>query len=253
MNISIHALLQLLLYFQTDFSKTNKKTNTITMETNSNMPDSLVLQYLVREPKVQSAKKKAIILLHGVGSNEADLFSLADQLPDDFLIICPRGQYTLGAGRYAWYNVDFSTGKPIFDTAQEASSRAIIKQFVEQVKQQYQVSEIYLGGFSQGAIMSYSVGLTNPQNIKGIIALSGRLLVEIRPSIFKNEEVQQLKVFIAHGVQDNTLPVQYAREAKSYLENLGIQSSYHEYNMGHQINGAVIKGLKDWLAQQSTQ
>lgn len=249
MNISIHALLLLLLYFHTDFNKNNKKTNTITMETNSNKPDSQVLQYLAREPKVQSAKKKAIILLHGVGSNEADLFSLADQLPDEFLIICPRGQYTLGAGRYAWYNVDFSTGKPIFDIAQEASSRAIIKQFVERVKQQYQVDEVYLGGFSQGAIMSYSVGLTNPKNIKGIIALSGRLLIEIRPYI-KNDEVQQLKVFIAHGVQDNTLPVQYAREAKSYLENLGIQLSYHEYNMGHQINGSVLKDLNEWLNQQ---
>ncbi|MDN3658160.1 hypothetical protein QWZ08_21085 [Ferruginibacter paludis] len=222
------------------------------MGTNSNTPESLVLQYLAREPKVQSAKKKAIILLHGVGSNEADLFSLADQLPDDFLIICPRGQYTLGAGRYAWYNVDFSTGKPIFDTAQEASSRELIKQFVTQVKQQYKVDEVFLGGFSQGAIMSYSVGLTNPKDIKGIIALSGRLLIEIRPSI-KNDGVQQLNVFIAHGVQDNTLPVQYAREAELYLENLGIQSSYHEYNMGHQINGAVIKDLNDWLAQQSTQ
>jgi phospholipase/carboxylesterase len=68
------------------------------METNGNKSDSLALQYLIRESKVQSAKKKAIILLHGVGSNEADLFSLADQLPDYFLIICPRGQYTQGAG-----------------------------------------------------------------------------------------------------------------------------------------------------------
>jgi phospholipase/carboxylesterase len=249
MNIGIHALLLLLLYFHTDFNKDNKKTNTITMETKNNMPDSMVLQYLVREPKVQSAKKKAIILLHGVGSNEADLFSLADQLPDEFLIICPRGQYTLGAGRYAWYNVDFSTGKPIFDTTQEASSRALITKFVAQVKQQYKVAEVFLGGFSQGAIMSYSVGLTNSKDIKGIIALSGRLLVEIRPAIMKNDDVQQLKVFIAHGVQDNTLPVQYAREAKLYLENLGIQSSYHEYNMGHQISGAVIEDLNDWLSQ----
>jgi phospholipase/carboxylesterase len=249
MNISIYAFLLLLLYLNTDFNKNKKKTNTITMETNSNTPGSPVLQYLAREPKVQSAKKQAIILLHGVGSNEADLFSLADQLPDDFLIICPRGQYTLGAGRYAWYNVDFSTGKPIFDTAQEASSRELIKQFVAQVKQQYKVAEVYLGGFSQGAIMSYSLGLTNPKDIKGIIALSGRLLIEIRPSI-KNDEVQQLKVFIAHGVQDNTLPIQYAREAKLYLENLGIQSSYHEYNMGHQINSAVIKDLNEWLHGQ---
>jgi phospholipase/carboxylesterase len=68
--------------------------------------------------------------------------------------------------------------------------------------------------------------------------------------IIKNDDVQQLKVFVAHGIQDNTLPVQYAREAKLYIDNLGVQLSYHEYDMGHQINGAVIKDMNDWLDAQ---
>jgi phospholipase/carboxylesterase len=224
-------------------------TNTITIETNSNIPDSILLQYLVRESKVKTERKKAIILLHGVGSNENDLFSLASQLPDDFLIIAPRGQFSLGAGRYAWYNVDFSTGKPIFDKAQETSSREIIEKFIIQIKQKYGADEIYLGGFSQGAIMSYSIGLTNPAAIKGIISLSGRLLDEVRPLIIKNLEVHKLKIFIAHGVLDNTLPIHYAREAKSYLETLGVQLSYHEYNNGHQINDIVLKDVIVWLAE----
>jgi len=228
----------------------SKMTNTNIKETNSVSSDSMVLQYLVREPKIKSTKKKAIILLHGVGSNESDLFNLADQLPRDFYVIAPRGQFTLGAGRYGWYNVDFSTGKPVFDKAQEISSREVIREFITQVKQQYQIDEVYLGGFSQGAIMSFSVGLTNPTAVKGMISLSGRLLVEIRPMIITNADVQQLKVFVAHGVNDNTLPVQYAREAKLYLDNLGVQLSYHEYNMGHQINGVELKDLNDWLDAQ---
>ena len=61
----------------------------------------LALQYLIREPKLKSKQKKAIILLHGVDSNEQDLFSLSNQLPDDAYVICPRGQFTLGAGSYA--------------------------------------------------------------------------------------------------------------------------------------------------------
>ena len=225
-------------------------TNSIINETNSTNTDSMALQYLVREPKIKSAKKKALILLHGVGSNEKDLFSLADQLPRDFYVIAPRGQFTLSAGKYAWYNVDFSTGKPVYDTAQEISSREIIKKFIAQLKQKYGINEIYLGGFSQGAIMSYSIGLTSPKEVKGIVSLSGRLLLEIRPSIIKNADLQQLKVFVAHGMQDNTLPIHYAREAKAYLENLGVQLSYHEYELGHQINGAVIKDLNDWLDAQ---
>lgn len=219
----------------------------IRKETTDTDSESPVLQYLVREPKIQSAKNKAIILLHGVGSNEQRLFNFADQLPDDFLIIAPRGQFVAGAGRYAWYHVDFSTGKPVINKEQELMSRMLIRKFVAQVKQKYSVDEIYLGGFSQGAIMSYSIGLTNPNEIMGIISLSGRLLEEVRPLITLNEDLQKLKVFIAHGIQDNTLPVAYAREAKQYLENAGVSVNYHEYPMGHQINSAVLSDLKGWL------
>ncbi|TKK67939.1 esterase [Ilyomonas limi] len=205
------------------------------------------LQYLIREPKTNTTTKKAIVLLHGVGSNEHDLFSLADQLPDEYFIISPQGQFALGAGRYAWYQVDFSTGKPVINAEQEVSSRKVLIAFISQLKKQYNLDEVYLGGFSQGAIMSYSIGLTHPQKVEGIILLSGRLLNEITPLINKEEDLQQLKVFMAHGIQDNILPITYAREAKTYLQTLNVQLSYHEYNTGHQINSAIIKDLNDWL------
>ena len=249
MSMALKYLLLLLIPLYTCLIAKNAITNAMIKNTTGTSSDSMVLQYLVREAKVTSQKRKAIILLHGVGSNEQDLFNFCNQLPDDFLVISPRGQFTLGAGRYAWYNVDFSTGKPIFNTEQEASSQEVIKKFVSQVRKKYDVEEMYLGGFSQGAIMSYSVALTNPTEIKGIVSLSGRLLNEIRPLVIKNTDVQQLKVFIAHGIQDNTLPIQYAREAKLYLENLGVQLSYHEYHIGHQINEKVIEDINVWLGE----
>ena len=220
---------------------------TIINETAPDTTKDLALQYLVREPKVKSTKQKAIILLHGVGSNEQDLFSLANVLPDEFLIISARGQFTLGAGRYAWYNVDFSTGKPVFNKEQEASSREVIRTFISQVKQKYNLDEVYLGGFSQGAIMSYTIGLMHPKEVRGIIALSGRVLEEIKPLIEKDNYLQQLKVFVAHGLQDNTLSIQYAREAKDYLQSLGVQLTYNEYHIGHQLNNEVLQDLNTWL------
>ncbi len=112
------------------------------------------------------------------------------------------------------------------------------------------LTNYFLVASAQGGIMSFSVGLTNPKALKGIISLSGRLLAEIRPSIINHDDLHQLKVFVAHGVQDNTLSVRYAREAKSFLENLRVQLSYHEYDMGHQINGQVIHDLNAWLNEQ---
>lgn len=162
-------------------------------------------------------------------------------------VIAARGQFTLGTGRYAWYNVDFSTGKPVIDVEQELSSRAVIKQFIMQIKQKYTIDEVYLGGFSQGAIMSYSVGLTNPGLVKGIIALSGRMLEQIQTSVMSNPALSQLKVFISHGAQDGTLPVLYAQQAKTFLQTLHVSLEYHEYSIGHQVNAAVMKDLVTWL------
>jgi len=210
--------------------------------------EQLILQYLIQEPRINAGKKKGIILLHGVGSNENALFNFANQFPPDFYIISPRGQFTLDVGRYAWYQVDFSTGNPIINAQQEASSREVIIAFIEQVKKKYDLKEVYLGGFSQGAIMSYSIGLTNPGALKGIIALSGRILNEIKPLVTSQHNWQQLKVFVGHGKFDNVLPARYAREAKGYIEQLQISLSYHEYDIGHGIDGNVINDLNAWLA-----
>lgn len=206
------------------------------------------MEYLIHEPTIQTDKKKAIILMHGVGSNEKDLFSLVDHLPKDYYIICPQGPYTMGHHRYAWYNVDFSTGKPVYNVQQEQSSREMIRQFVVDMKAKYKLDEVYLGGFSQGAIMSYTIGLSDPKLVKGIILLSGRLLEEVKPTLVK--QAPDLRVFVSHGTQDGTLGIHYAREAKTYLEGMQVQLSYHEYNMGHQLNQQVLQDLNTWLAAQ---
>jgi len=207
----------------------------------------IALQYLIREPKTKNGNRKALILLHGVGSNEEDLISLSDHLPDDLYVISPRGPLTLGAGRYAWYNVDFSTGKPAFNQQEEQSSRKLIIDFIRQVKQLYNLREIYIGGFSQGGIMSYSIGLTHPDEISGVLSLSGRLLQEVKPLVQVNDSLRKLKVFIAHGTADRTLSVGYAHDAKQYLENLGIQLTYREYPIGHEISNEVLTDMIKWI------
>lgn len=209
--------------------------------------DQFSLKFLIREPKINTVIRKAVVLLHGVGSNEKDLFSFSNQLKDDWFVISPRGPFTIGQDRHAWYQVDFSTGKPVINAEQEKQSRRLIIDFIREIKQELNIDEIYLGGFSQGAIMSYSLGLTHPDEIQGIISLSGRLLEEIKPFVKNEANLKNLKVFVAHGVNDTTLPIHYAREAKAFLESLGVQLIYNEYILGHQINEQVLNDLKNWL------
>ena len=96
-------------------------------------------QYLLRESGIKTGKAPLLLLLHGVGSNEKDLFSFANQLPDQFLVVSARGPYTLETGRYAWYQVDFSTGKPVVQMDQEERSRRMILQFIEELKESFQI------------------------------------------------------------------------------------------------------------------
>lgn len=237
----------MLLFFHLIFqSVTPDNSSMINKAANERMSTSQ-LHYLIREPETNNGTSKAIILLHGVGSNEQDLFGLADQLPSDFYILSVRAPFSLGAGKFAWYNVDFSSGKPVFDSQQELSSREMLTELVLEVKQAYNLHEVYLGGFSQGAIMSYSVGLSHPKDVTGVIGFSGRILEEIKSSISATNDLTKLRIFLAHGVQDDKLPIHYAKEGRSYLEKLRVKLSYHEYQMGHQINGVVLKDLNSWL------
>ena len=206
-------------------------------------------QYLVRESRIKTGKAPLLLLLHGVGSNETDLLSFANQLPDQFLVVSARGPYTLEAGRYAWYQVDFSTGKPVIQIEQEERSRRMILQFIEELKERHHIDEsaVYLCGFSQGAIMSYSAGLTAPELFKGIAAMSGRLPEEVKHKIASPVELQHLRVFISHGIEDRMLNIDYARSCAIYLKSLGIQPAYKEYHEGHGINREMLADLLAWL------
>lgn len=211
--------------------------------------DTTLLHYMARPPKVHIPKPSLLILLHGVGSNEQDLFRVANSLPDNFLVISARAPFTIAEGRYKWYDVDFSSGTPRFNAEQAEKSRVIILNFINQLKEKHSFNEneIYLGGFSQGAIMSFSVGLTQPDKIKGIIALSGRVLADIKPKIADQNKLKSLKVFVIHGTKDEVLSINYARQSKQLLDSLNIQHTYVELNMGHAITNDVIDLLNKWL------
>ncbi|MDB5271973.1 MAG: phospholipase/Carboxylesterase [Chitinophagaceae bacterium] len=207
------------------------------------------LFYIYRAPKIKTDRPPLILLLHGVGSNEKDLFALADQLPDRFLVVSARGPYAVSHDGYGWYELHFENGKPIYKKEQAEKSRLLLLRFIEQLKEKhtFDAQQVYLCGFSQGGIMSYSVGLTNPEKIKGLAVMSGRLLEEIKTITAPVEQLKALGIFISHGTQDRVLPIQNARDAKAYLNQLGLTPLYKEYPVGHTINNEMFADLLRWL------
>ncbi len=211
-----------------------------------------MLHYLVREPKVKTVHPPLLILMHGVNSNEQDLFSLADQLPDKYLVIAAQGPYKISGNGYAWYHADFSVSPAIINKEEAEKTRQLIITFIGQLKGKYTFDEskVFLCGFSQGAIMSYSVGLTHPDKIRGIAVMSGRILDEVKPKVVAAKQLKQLNVFISHGTNDKVLAVQQARDANLYLAKMGVYATYKEYIDGHTINREMFGDLVDWLNKQ---
>ncbi|RZK40295.1 MAG: esterase, partial [Pedobacter sp.] len=134
---------------------------------------------------------------------------------------------------------------------QAEKSRQVINVFVNQLSEKYDIDpqRIYIGGFSQGGIMAYSVGLTYPRKFAGVFAFSSRLLSEVKPIIKEKKELEHLKMFIAHGTQDQTLVIEYGRDAKVFLEPMLPKLEYHEYEMVHTIIAEELEDFKIWLGK----
>lgn len=213
---------------------------------------NLSLEYLIREPKIKQEKNPLLLLLHGYGSNEADLFSFASELPDEYYIISARAPYDLQYGSYAWYAINFDADQNKFSDFEQAKvSRDLIATFIDELIKTYpiDVKNITLVGFSQGSILSYAVALSHPEKIKNVIALSGYISEPIFEENYKNNDFSNLSVFASHGTVDQVIPVEWARKTKPFLDNLGIESTYKEYPVGHGVAPQNFYDFKNWLLQ----
>jgi len=209
----------------------------------------LSLYHLVRQPKIQQEKNPLLLLLHGYGSNEEDLFSFAAQLPDEYLIISVRAPYNLPGYGFAWYAIDFDADMNKFtDDVQAVQSRDLIANFIDEVIENYPVDKdnITLIGFSQGAILSYAVALTYPEKISRVAALSGYLHNTIIGNV-NSKKLDTLCFFTSHGVVDQVIPVDWARKAPEFLKTLNLDVEYHEYNAGHGVAPQNFYDLLNWL------
>ncbi len=216
------------------------------------MPQSLSLVHLLHEPQVQQEKTPLLLLLHGVGSNERDLFSLVPLLDQRFLIISVRAPNTLAPGSYAWFQVNFTPQGPVINPTQAEASRQAIIHFIQEAIEIYKVDpeQIYLMGFSQGAIMSASVMLTRPELIAGAVLMSGRILPEIQPLIASPEALSGKPVLVVHGTADTVLPIQHGRASNKLLSSLPVNLTYKEYAMAHEITSQSLSDIHSWLRER---
>jgi len=215
---------------------------------------SLSLSHLFQPPRRPSdGRPPLLILLHGYGSNERDLVGLAPYLDPRFQIVSVRAPQTLAPGSYAWFELRWTAADDIvINFPQAEQSRTLLIGFIAEALAAYggDPARVYLLGFSQGAIMSASVTLTEPELIAGAVLMSGRVPAEIRPQIASPERLAGKPFLVVHGVADTVLPIQNGRASRAFLAELPVTLTYKEYPMGHEVSAQSLADVTAWLTER---
>jgi phospholipase/carboxylesterase len=163
-------------------------------------------------------------------------------------VVLPRGPLELGAGQYAWFRVAFTASGPQIVASEAEGSRMALVRFVEQLQAAHGIApeRTTIAGFSQGGILSASVGLTAPERVRGFAVLAGRILPELEPLLAPRQHLARVHALVAHGRDDDKLPVAWAERADAWLQRLGVPHALRLYPGGHGIGEAMARDFLDW-------
>jgi phospholipase/carboxylesterase len=192
-----------------------------------------------------------LVLHHGRGTDERDLLGLANLLDPDrrLRVVTPRAPLTVpGSPGYHWYLVP-RVGYP--DRASFEAARAALAELHDRLWKETGVGpeQTVLGGFSMGAVMSYAMGLGGERPaVAGILAFSGFMpTVEGWEPRFEGRS--GTRVFVAHGRNDPVISVDFARRARDLIAAGGLDLTYRENELGHQIDPTDLRDAAGWLGE----
>ena len=131
----------------------------------------------------------------------------------------------------------------------------MVTAFIGEVCKNFAVDagRVFLGGFSQGAMLSLSVGLSSPELVRGILPLSGRIVPAVKERALGAPAPTYPAVFLAHGTLDQVIPVRFAHDAKEVLDKLHVSTAFHEYPIAHTISDEEVEDMGKWLRMQLLQ
>ena len=205
------------------------------------------LKYSIHFPEITQSNMPVLFLMHGYGNNEKQFNRLVEELNNKYLIVSMRAPFNFMVIKNRWYEYSISDGDTLSNQAQiDVSTKRIIKT-IEHIEEEYNIDEkkIFIGGFSQGAIMSYKLALLYPNKFGGIIIHSARLPVEY--SVKELNLYKNLNILIIHGSEDSGLSTKWAYQGKALFEKLGANTEYYEAKIGHKMNKETYGKIKQWL------
>lgn len=209
------------------------------------------------EVETADTPRAAVIWLHGLGADGHDFAPLVDELdltgcpPIRFVFPhAPAMPVTINGGYVmpAWYDIRGTALARDEDRAGiEASAMAIEALIANEIKRGVSPGAIVLAGFSQGSAMALHTGLRHPAPLAAVIALSGYLPLAGAFAAQRSAANQSTPIFMAHGDDDEVVPLGRATASKQVLSELGYQIQWHRYAMGHSVHPQEVMDIAEFL------
>jgi phospholipase/carboxylesterase len=209
------------------------------------------LEFAVRPPAGPDPAG-TLVLLHGRGADQHDLLPVADAIDPEgrLFVLSPRGPLSLPPGGAHWYRL---AGIPTPDPETFTATRERLAGWLDSVPEHTGVpwERTVLGGFSQGTVMSYAMGLGEGRpSPAGILAMSG-FIPEVPGFALDLAGRRGLPVAISHGTLDQVIPARFGREAAERLQAAGLAVEFRETPVGHGVDPRLIPELRNWLAART--
>ena len=217
-------------------------------------PLRLPLKFMHRPAQAGVKEPWLLLLMHGVGSHEEDLFGLAPYVPANFHVISLRAPNVMHADAYAWFNFAVhANGERSIDEEQERESRFLVGEILQSACQQLGVpaERTVAGGFSQGGIMSLSVLLTRPQLMRAAMVCHRRLLPQVLSHVAPREAFEGKSLWVSHGLNDNVIPIGAAVATREFVRQFPLRLAGADFPGAHEIRPAELQQTMAWLQELS--
>lgn len=190
-----------------------------------------------------------LVMLHGIGADENDLLPLASMLDPRFKIVTLRAPRSYYVG-YAWFPIDFHADGSLTPHVTEAQDTlADLIRWLRAAPGHLGTdpSQMFLLGFSQGAMMSLGVLRSAPEILAGLVALSGQSPDQLFEERAEKDAIARVPLLVAHGTMDEVLPVENGRRIQVAFATLSRDFTYREYPIGHGVGAEEIAFVNEWL------
>lgn len=200
--------------------------------------------FMVKEPTNITMNPRLMLLLHGHLGNEKVMWILTKPIPDNYILLAPRASLKMGPDQYSWHEI--TPQWPDLESYQTITEKLLAQVALFVKENKLKINQYDLMGFSQGAVLAYALTLLHPQKIGKVTALAGFL-----PQFWKDQlgenTLQGKDFFIAHGTQDDIVPIEKARSAANWLEKNGAQVTFCAADTGHKLSSNCFAGLRNFL------